>query len=356
MRAHYIGPTMLDFIGTCWEEQPVKMYCAIGSAAAFLVIASLVSLTHIWSLSEAPISLRRKLYMQIMFLPVVFAWTAILALLSPTSMTLVIMSHKVYEAYTLSRFANILWILLAKESSVLRPACSDRSKGDEAECIVRALAAKGRRKHFGTPPFGCLFRPFMHEFNLSIEHLRYIFWFARQYIIVAPACGVCSAFALTFFTIPTWTLVQKFLKSVAGVSNIVCLQALFILYSSTHDLLVEWNTTRKFVAIKLILVLLMYQDLLIEKFLTPVLERQDSCFEHLHLSHRRWADLETQFWGMWLLMLEMIPTSILLRSAYSTGDLYKVFPEVHHEILDLQLAQAHEAEHSDDQDMASSDD
>merc|ERR1712217_748161 len=120
------------------------------------------------------------------------------------------------------------------------------------------------------------------------------------------------------------------------ISILICLYGLFILYGSTHELLHSWNTTRTFVAIKLFLILLAYEEPMIDKVVEKLSERHafNSCFDNVGFIHSG-EYVEGKWWAWWIVCLQGIPMMLLLRNAFPVSEIMDEFPEEHVDIVHM---------------------
>jgi len=159
-----------------------------------------------------------------------------------------------------------------------------------------------------------------------------MFWLVRQYVFVIPLLSVVIMYlqcALSNASLKEllhpWTYCQL-------ISTMVCFYGLIILYSSSHDLLHAWNPTKKFVAIKLFILALAWEEWLIEKFFVKFLHQHDSCFEEVGFV-RDWASVEGKWWSMWLIVVQGIPMMLMMRAAFPASDLMEEIEEFHTDFL-----------------------
>jgi len=344
--SRYMGPSMADFLQVCSEREPIKLGITVSSAFLGLAITSVLCFCHYRSLSKAPINVRRMYYTTLAFFPGVFAITAFLSVLSPVSILFLKTIQQGYEALVLSRFGMLLFVLLTWESfrlagkDVLHVSPEHQTPEQSVQHILTALAKNGPRKHFAAPPLACCFSKCMTSFDLSLSHLQALFLMVRQYTIVMPVSGILLTFLFTALPVASTMKVAGMVKYLLMASNILCLYGLFILYLSTHDVLHAWDTSKKFIAIKVPLVLFVYQEFLIKKLL-PGFLNEDSCFQHVGFAYHEWTEVETEFWGMWAMAIESVGVAVLIRRAFTANDIRKPIFEVHHQVLSMAISQDH---------------
>merc|ERR1712113_198590 len=122
------------------------------------------------------------------------------------------------------------------------------------------------------------------------------------------------------------------MKTMQSLSALICLYGLFILYVSTHELLHRWNTTKKFVAIKVFLVLLVYEELMIDKVVDKALHGHKSCFEDVGFN-TPWETVEARWWIFWVISVQCIPMVLMLRAAFPASELFEEIDEHHTDFL-----------------------
>mmetsp|Transcript_139013 Transcript_139013/g.432486 ORF Transcript_139013/g.432486 Transcript_139013/m.432486 type:complete len:396 (+) Transcript_139013:309-1496(+) len=332
-----LGPTMHEFLGFCWQAQPIKILSLLGSASLCFLVTLAVTLRHRCQLLRQPISLRRVYYLRIVNTPSLLSAMALLALYSPSSFLLASLVSKFYEAVTLSTFGMLLFTLLWHESHLLEAANGEAQEEGRVEVVAHALARSGRRKHFGAPPC-CFLLPCLPKHDLSVQHLSAIFIMVRQYVFVTPLVGVLGLAIFSAVDMDTLDKASKTMKYILIVSSFICLWGLFIAYKSSHDLLHHWNTTRKFFSIKAVLIIMVWQESLLDHVGPHVLRSRDiSCFRHVGF-RRAWEDVESHWWGMWLLTLEMVLMALALVRAFPAEEIRESIPEIHHDLLDMEMS------------------
>uniref|UniRef100_A0A7S1LNZ4 Uncharacterized protein n=1 Tax=Alexandrium catenella TaxID=2925 RepID=A0A7S1LNZ4_ALECA len=336
-----LGATLPEFVSSCWDLQPSKLKVALGGGGVCFLLTIAVVLVHRRELLAEPISMRRAYYMRIAYTPVVFAATAYLALWSPSSILLSATLQKFYEALTLSTFGMLLFLLLWAESQAALAPGSEESK---AEVVVRALAMQGPRSHWSAPPLGCCFRPCLPEHDLSVRSLSTMFLLVRQFVLLTPAVGILGMVFLTAFQLDWLARALWYMKMALLTSSLLCLYGLFVTYWSTHDLLHRWNTTSKFVAIKVVLVVMAYQEFLLEHVGPRILKDRNSCFKSAGFHVLEWEAVECRYWSMFLLTIEMMFMALALRRAFPAKELRQPIQEVHHAFLDMELTRAKQDE------------
>jgi hypothetical protein len=339
-------PTMPHFLETCWAREPVKMVVFQGSGAAATLLTTWVTARHWRALRTAPPSLRRGLYIQVSMLPGVLAVLSMLTLLCPSPNRFLSIVQKTVEAFVLHKFGVFMFMMVLAESELLRMesgrACEDNN--DDIQVMQEGLAQDGPKKHFGAPPLGCCFRSCMSAHDLSSRHLHYIYWLIQQFVLLVPAVAVVSVYLFGVIETTTFIRVSGFFHWIVAASNIVCVYGLVVLFLATRRLLKRWNTKQKFIAIKVVLVISIWQDMLIEAIVSHAIEDSGSCFQYagwnlaLDDNTELWMNMEIHFYCAWALTLEMIPVALLMRSAFAVDELKIKMREVHHSVLKLGMS------------------
>lgn len=73
--------------------------------------------------------------------------------------------------------------------------------------------------------------------------------------------SIFSAWCVLALELETWKVVVKVVGILQKISGFVAIYGLMILYVATHDLLENWRTTSKFVAIKVVVLLCTFQEM-----------------------------------------------------------------------------------------------
>uniref|UniRef100_A0A7S1WUN0 Uncharacterized protein n=1 Tax=Alexandrium catenella TaxID=2925 RepID=A0A7S1WUN0_ALECA len=314
--------------------QPEKLIVALGCGGAFLLLTCALVAYHQWELAGAPISMRRTYYSRIGFAPLIMGATAYVALWSPVSIILSGMLQKLCEAVLLSTFGMLVFLLLWHESQNAMASSSEKSKVD---IVLGALALQGPKKHWGPPPLGFCFRPCLPAHDLSVRNLSFIFWLVRQYVIITPCIGTLGLLFLTAFRMDELWKCMRVMKFVLLASNVLCLYGLLVAYNSTHDLLHQWGTTKKFISIKVVLIVMVYQEFLLGRIGPGILEKGQSCFRHVGFV-KEWSEVETRYWSMFLLTFEMALMAVALRRSFPVADVMQPITEIHHAFLDMEMS------------------
>jgi len=233
--------------------------------------------------------------------------------------------QKGYEAYTLQSFGRLLFNLLAIEHAHAEAkATGDRNqplmagKRSIVASIVDTFQKQDRQKYHAVPPIGCCCALCMTPRAFTTQDMLCIVNCLRQFVVAVPCFALMHMWAVVALPktggIYNLQNVSMFVQVGQILSAIVALHGLFCLYKATHDVLHEWSTTRKFVAIKLILIVEMYQKILINK----LVEHKDRSGNEgcLLLGEHRAA-----FWAMWWLVPESLLMTYLMWKAFPASEL-----------------------------------
>jgi len=142
-----------SYMHACYRESP-RLYAPVWAASIAAVVAvCILSHNHLKSLRRQPISARQQLYLSIAWMPIVFSLSSALSIFAPRSALLWWLLQQQYEAFALSAFGSLLFLLLAL---VARADSSSANVGLIGDRMLSLLAAGGRKKHFASPPVCCL--------------------------------------------------------------------------------------------------------------------------------------------------------------------------------------------------------
>ena len=124
------------------------------------------------------------------------------------------------------------------------------------------------------------------------------------------------------------------------VSGMLAVYGLFVMYKATHELLHEWNTTAKFVAVKLVIGVSTVQDMVIEKLVEDVFPPPPtSCLrDPLHPGHLGRAVV---FWRSYLTLIETVVLAGLIIRAFPAEEV-KDYHLKNLDLMELELRQIHQ--------------
>jgi len=326
-----LGPSMHAFLSTCWDENRAFLLTVLLSSGLAALLTVAIAVRHACLIHSAPISLLRMQYMRILWFAPVLGVSSFISLLCPRAYSLCKLLQLQSEALTLFFFGVILFILLAEESFMLCSA-EARAAGDGVGAtILRALRAGGKKKHFGVPPFGCCFRPLMSPHHMAPQHLMLARCFFQQYAAVVVVGSIFSAWCVLALDPGTWKVEVKAVGYVQKVSGFLAIYGLMILYVATHDLLEHWKTTSKFVAIKVVVLLCTFQEMVMSKIMEHV--RPAQCIAEIHegLPEALIDVHRDHFWNMYMTSLEAVLVAFLVLRAFPAGEIRSLDHE--HQLL-----------------------
>ena len=99
----------------------------------------------------------------------------------------------------------------------------------------------------------------------------------------------------------------------------------YFLYQASHDPLRHWNTTKKFVSLKAVLVLELVQEHLIAFLLDAGSYGPGDGLDGATLDACRHGQLVEHFWSQVVLLLECLLMACLIRSAFPPHELARKF-------------------------------
>jgi len=332
-----LGPSMHAFLSTCWDENRAFLLTVLLSSGLAALLTVAIAVRHACLIHSAPISLLRMQYMRILWFAPVLGVSSFISLLCPRAYSLCKLLQLQSEALTLFFFGVILFILLAEESFMLCSA-EARAAGDGVGAtILRALRAGGKKKHFGVPPFGCCLRPLMSPHNLTPQHLMLARWFFQQYAVVVVLGSIFSAWCVLALELETWKVVVKVVGILQKISGFVAIYGLMILYVATHDLLENWRTTSKFVAIKVVVLLCTFQEMIMSIIMENVGPMQCIADIHEGIPEALMDVHRDHFWNMYLTSLESVIVAVLVMRAFPASEIRNLDHEQHLLLVHMDL-------------------
>lgn len=336
------GPAASQFLSECAAASPVRFGLLWASAGAFTATTAWLSALHETSLraqraaagdrdgrapltalamclaGERPISMRRQYYLRISSMARVFAVTSALSLLAPRAWLLWHLCQRMMEAWALSTFGFLLFLLLWEHAERVPASHEESWTGrvfDNGMNVMSVLAAHGPGKHFAVPPLCCILAPCLRPGYLSSRQLLWIVSALNQFVIITPIIVIVYLWAVLVEALADLPWLPLALKFTQKASTLTALYGLFVLYSATHNALRAWNTTRKFIAIKAFLIVALVQEPAVE--LLVELAEGDGADDSTCIHGHNWA----HFVCMWLLCLESVPMAVLLAKAFPAEEL-----------------------------------
>lgn len=331
----------------CTEEDPLQFYGATisGSFALFLTLSMCLRQSHV--LNGRPLCMQRGYYRGMLIFPMVWAVCCWATLFCPLARPLAELFMGQSEAYAIYSFLVILFMLVSIEARQRRPNQSDlamesMSTGDLSNMgliVIQAVQDYGPQRYFAVPPFGCFFYRCCKPHHISAKQLLWVSRLVKQF-------GVLQIFFNSYFLWARLTLlpaqaqrVEKISQAVLKVSGMLAMYGLFIMYKATHDLLQNWNTTRKFVALKVVIVVSTLQDKLLSWLISSTGLLTTNCLlstEHPEDMHRLLT-----FWSCYFTLLETVPLSLLIIKAFPAMEVTD-HPLKNLDLVELELRQIHE--------------
>lgn len=333
-----LGPGMGIFIPTCLEAAPVRFISAWVSGGLAVLITCIIAYRHMRELSKRPISMLRKHYQQIAVFAPILGITAVCALFNPRCFNLVKMLQVQAEAVVLGAFGDIVFLVLADESSTHYEGTPMKDDPLGVK-IISALNEGGRKPHFAVPPFLCCFRTCMRPHFLAPKHLLLARNLVKQYAYLVVISAIGIMWIALSMSLHKLIIYAKILNDVVKVSGFVAIYGLFVMYLATHDLLLHWRITAKFVAIKVVVLLITYQEILVPIALKHLAPASVDCLadplyphdDEIQMKHREhWA-------SMYLTAVESLLLSILILKAFPAQEITLKDQEYHMVLLELEL-------------------
>eukprot|EP00928_Gymnodinium_smaydae_P080215 TRINITY_DN63964_c0_g1_i1.p1 TRINITY_DN63964_c0_g1~~TRINITY_DN63964_c0_g1_i1.p1 ORF type:complete len:367 (-),score=32.44 TRINITY_DN63964_c0_g1_i1:179-1279(-) len=341
----YLGPPAEYYWLLCWNNEPLLYGFVWASALVCLCATTLITLSHIRSLRRAPISMQRVHYIRISCLPFMFSVMSFITVAIPRAYQPAHILQLQYEALTLYGLGNLFFFFLALKAR--RSAHNGNDSLRAGQAVLRALKELGCRKHFATPPVCCLWYPCYARHYLKAKHMICMQWLIWQYIAIAPALSVVYLCIEISFDEQTFMTIHSYVRILNKLCAVLALWGLFVLNCATHEFLHEWHTHRKFWAYKLLLLLGLFQ----EKVVDIITERWEivSC-----LSWEGYSGPNTHLtivWCAWLCLVEAIGGALFMRWAFLASEILH-FREI--ELADVEVIMELEQSKLDERQQSSS--
>jgi len=323
------------YIHRCLEENPTTFVttAAIGSLA--LLASAVLCIRHSRSLDTRPLGLLRTLYHGILAFPIVWAFFSWASLLTPLARPLAELFMGQSEAFALHSFMVILFMLVSVESLKRREPGPDEvsaSSLDARRTVIQTLQEYGPQKYFAVPPFGCCFKCCTEAHHITAKQLLWVSRLVRQYVFVQVFMNAYFLWAKETLDPKMWD-VGKWSEPILKLSGMLAMYGLFVMYTMTYDLLRNWNTTKKFTAVKLMVALGILQGKLFA-FLVPVLSPERNCW--VDPTHPKDLDRLVSFWMTFVTLLETVPMAWLITKAFPASDVSD-YPLKQMDLLELEL-------------------
>ncbi|CAK9030325.1 unnamed protein product [Durusdinium trenchii] len=339
-RAHH-------FIVRCLQDNRVPFLCGTIIGTISLIITMTMCIRHSMALDRRPICMLRTYYHGMLIYPMVWAVCCWVSLFCPLTTNLSELFMGQSEAYAIYIFLVILYMLVSIEACKKRMETGGAGESLRTEMmnmgqtVMEAIHEYGPQKYFAVPPFGCCFWRCCTPHHITAKQLLWVSRLVKQYVLL-------ELFLNTFFMWCGLTFLPvraKKMQSVAGyilkASGMLAIYGLFVMYKATHDLLHDWNTTRKFVAIKLVILLSVIQNKLFGLFIRKFRPPDESCL----LEPNNPKDLEhvIAWWTTFATLVETVLLSHLIIKAFPAHEVSD-YPLKNLDLVEMELRQIHESE------------
>eukprot|EP00405_Crypthecodinium_cohnii_P009862 CAMPEP_0206424558 /NCGR_PEP_ID=MMETSP0324_2-20121206/3296_1 /ASSEMBLY_ACC=CAM_ASM_000836 /TAXON_ID=2866 /ORGANISM="Crypthecodinium cohnii, Strain Seligo" /LENGTH=377 /DNA_ID=CAMNT_0053889229 /DNA_START=31 /DNA_END=1164 /DNA_ORIENTATION=+ len=317
--ANHLGPRMSLYLAKCSKESPQVFWTMwVTAFLGGIILCSLVG-AHKRDIDKRCASLLKIYYTRIVFFAPVLGLTALSALFAPRTTPLMHMLSMQMEAVVFGSFGTVLMLLLCKETHESLPV-QEADTSTMGERVIEALNRQGPQPHFGVPPFGCCFRKCLPHHLLKPSHLLLARAFMRQYAFTVLVSGLLGLWLALASDYQVFSHVNGILNKVVKLSSFICIYGLFILYKCTHDMLEHYRPTAKFVSLKIIVLLMNFQELII----SPIVKKTSngkSCLVNGDHDEEYGQLLVEHMVTMYLTVWESILVAMLVRRAFPASDL-----------------------------------
>lgn len=326
---------MQAFIKNCLHDNKVPFLIAITIGGVSLLITLTMTYRHLQKLRARPICLLRSYYSSIFLFPAVWAISAFISLLCPNAAPLAELAQGQSEAFAIYTFLTILYMLLTREA--FRAEMEGGALEEDvhvAQAIVNALEKQGPKPYFATPPFFCCCVGIFPKHLLTPRHLLRITKLVKQYIAMQLFFSVFGLWAEMSLSEKQAEKLTMWVKIILKLSGLTGIYGLFVMYKATHDLLEHWNTTRKFVSIKFVILLTLVQTRLFGFLLHKFRRKDNTCLVDPLKPH----DLHhvLTFWSQTLMLVETVLMVYLLSKAFPAEEVQDF--RLHHiDLVELEL-------------------
>lgn len=283
-----------------------------------------------------------KVYYQYvnLFAPVLGVCAAI-TLICPRNYLFMKMLQEQTEAIALLSFGSVLFVLCADEACHVHSA-KDLDSDNVGAKMLAALNEEGEAPHYAVPPFACCFVKCMPQHLLRPIDIKVARTCIRQYAFVNIAGGMLALWCALSLTTETAKVIMTQIGRIRKLSAFVCIYGLFIFYKAMHHLLEKYSPTAKFISLKLVVVLMAYQEIIVkwmvgrhdaasEDCLAPNLPASSTQFKEIQDSNRE------HFSGMYLVALESILVAFLVKRAFPPSELKAKSGQMHGAVLELEF-------------------
>jgi len=264
-------PTVAYLVANGNQHDRVRALLSVLVSTPCFIATVYLALKHQTSILDLcrPTS-RRRYYRIVNAFPLVVSFTCWFQIVAPSAALPALVVQEVWEAVALHYFAMAIISLMGGADDVVKTLSNTPSSGmfrsSNRWCVPPLCCL--------VPVLPCLFRDGTSKFDTAL--LFKLRLMIEQYCYIAPVTvTVTTVIELLSGPHPNSNSEQQqqqllmgaMLQQVQTVSMLICLYALFFLYKATHDALERFNTTKKFLAIKSMILLGLVQKLAITSLL-----------------------------------------------------------------------------------------
>lgn len=349
---------MSAFLKRCSEENPGHFWFASISGSFALFFTLSMCFRQSQALSKRPLCMQRTYYRGMLIFPMVWALCCWCVLFAPLSHPLAELFMGQSEAQAIYSFLVILLMLVSIEARKRRPLGGlDPAGGSTAAplesvldptnmgiVIMQAVRDYGPQTYFAVPPFGCFFKRCCTPHHLSARQLLWASCLVKQYGILQIVVNSYFMWARLTLRKADASQVEPIARTCLKISGMLAVYGLFVMYKATYDLLHDWNTTRKFMAVKLVIGLSVVQEKVVSKLMTTLPPMETNCFR-TH-SDEKMHHFEI-FLTSYFTLLETVILSRLIIKAFPADEVSDS-PLKNLDLVELELRQIHEKQSRDD--------
>jgi len=309
MPSLHLGPRMGQFFQECLEDNkgPFIFSFVLGTLAVTVTLCLVVK--QILRLRAAPICVLRECYGRMMIMPGAWAVSAILTLVCPRSAVLSELIRGQSEAFALYQFMNIIFMILSLASTP-----ENNSEEAIGWGVIRAINDEGPKPHMAVPPLFCCCVSCFPSHLMSAKLLLRAACLVRQYVILMFLISIFGLWVIMAAPAETALKMKSWSAVVLKASAMTAVYGLFVLYKSTHDLLHDWSTTKKFISIKFVIGLSVIQGKLVSWLIHRFRHPERTCL----LDPKEPESLEwvIDHWIAMLIAVESVIMVLLTSSAF----------------------------------------
>jgi len=348
------------FVSRCMEDNRIPFLVATSLGTVSLIISLVLCIRHSQELDRRPICMLRSYYRGMLVFPVVWAVCCWISLFCPLMSPLTELFMGQSEAYAIYIFLVILYMLVSIEACKNRMEHSEPGEGNlraevenMGQTIMEAVHEYGPQKYFAVPPFGCCFYRCCTEHHITAKQLLWVSRLVKQYVILELFLNTFFMWAGLTFQPERAEKIQSVAGYILKISGMLAVYGLFIMYKATHDLLHDWSTTRKFVSVKIVILLSVVQNKIFSFFIHRFRPRDRSCL--LTPGHPKDLERVVIFWTMFASLVETVLLSHLIIRAFPAHEVSD-YPLKNLDLVELELRQIHERSAPGRMDSTSSED